>query len=324
MTTSKERTEAKTPRPGPLTLSRKPSEDPLVENLYTLLRRSYLAARARGKGPQAYQGIARTWGSICGEPWAQGTLYAKESALIRDFFREAIPQIKDPETAVKRCLIAQGWTRIFGVVLEQLEKQEFASICTVIGKQHLDAARSTGRGVMIAHTHSLLGELFWTWLDHAGIDRGITLLQWAFTKTAEESTDPKTRAIETARELRTCMDLLRTGGLVHAFGDGQDGRTMIEVPVHNRMRPYRVGWATLAVSAKAIVLTAAVSLGAGGKVSITIGPPINDDTPGRSDKELIEALVRKYAIHHATLWQGRPANITAYHMKQHLDFPSTA
>jgi lauroyl/myristoyl acyltransferase len=191
----------------------------------------------------------------------------------------------------------------------------------VTGKQHLDAALATGRGVVIAHTHTLLGELFWTWLDHAGIDRGITLLQWAFTKSKEVAEDPKTRAIETARELRSCIELLRKGGLVHAFGDGQDGRDSIKVPVHNRMRPYRVGWATMAVSAKSPVVTAAVALGAGGKMSIMIGPQISDDTPGLTDKQRVEALVRAYAKHHERLWMGRPANVTPYHMKQHIGFP---
>jgi hypothetical protein len=46
---------AKPRAPGPLTLSRKPSADPMLENLYTLFRRSYLAARQRGKGNEAYR-----------------------------------------------------------------------------------------------------------------------------------------------------------------------------------------------------------------------------------------------------------------------------
>jgi hypothetical protein len=310
--------------PGPLTLSRKPSEDPLLENLYTLMRRSFLAGRSRGKTVEAYEGIARTWSQMCAEQWVQGAMFAKESELVRRFLRETGIPVKDPEGAVRRSLSAQGWTRIFGVVLEQLERKEFAAFCTVTGKQHLDAALATGRGVVIAHTHSLLGELFWTWLDHAGIDRGITLLQWAFTKTKEQAEDPKTRAIETARELRTCMDLLRTGGLVHAFGDGQDGRETIKIPVHNRLRPYRVGWATMAVSAKSPVITASVAVGAGGRVSIMIGPQISDDTPGLSDKQRVDSLVRAYAKHQEKLWLARPANITAYHMKQHLGFPPVA
>ena len=324
MTTKSQETKPRTAKPGPLTLSRKPSEDPLLENLYTLMRRSFLTARARGKALEAYEGIARTWSQMCAEPWVQGTLFQKESELARKFLRETRIPTKDPEGAVRRSLSAQGWTRIFGVVLEQLERREFAAFCTVTGKQHLDAALAAGRGVVIAHTHTLLGELFWSWLDHAGIDRGITLLQWAFTKTAEQAADPKTRAIETARELKTCMDLLRSGGLVHAFGDGQDGREAIRLAVHNRLRPYRVGWATMAVGAKSPVITASVALGAGGRVSIMIGPPIGADTPGLSDKQRVDALVRGYAQHHEKLWLARPANITAYHMKQHIDFPPVA
>jgi lauroyl/myristoyl acyltransferase len=303
---------------GPLTLSRKPSADPMLENLYTLFRRSYLAARTRGKGNEAYQGIGRSWSAMCAEPWVQGTLFQNEGKLVAQFARETGIQAKD---LIHRSLAANGWTRIFGVVLEQVEKREFAGVATVTGKQHLDAARAAGKGVIIAHTHSLLGELFWTWLDHAGIERGITLGEWAFSKTKEEALDAKTRAVETAREMRACVESLRAGGLVHAFADGQTGDAKIDVPMLKRLRPYRVGWAMMAAAAKCPVLTAAVSLGQGGKVSISIGAPLATEAAELTDKQRVDALVRAFAKRHEKLWLERPANITWYHMKQHLEFP---
>ncbi len=307
--------------PGPRSFYRDDSGDPLRENFYSLLRRSYQSAKRAGKGLEAYFAIVRTLNQFCAQPWVQSTVYPGESAVVQRFLAATGLPINDAQATITRSLAAHACARVFGETLMTLPRNEFAALCAVSGKEHLVTALASGRGVVIAHTHTMLTELFWSWLAFEGIAPGITLWQWTFSKDRSEFADPKIRAIESARELHAAIGLLRAGGLVHALADGQKGLQQVEVPVWNRLRIYRTGFATLAVSAKAAVLSAAVLVRADGRILIKIDAPFDEPPPDRDRTQQTEWLVRQYAERHGKLWAERPGNIPWFHMKLHVTFP---
>ena len=297
------------------------SGDPLRENFYLLLRRSYQRAESNGKGLEFYRATAGSLWRLYADAWFLRTVFPREIAIIRKFLTETGMPAQEPRIVVQRSLFGHSWTRIWGETLLGLKREEFASIASVQGKEHLSSALASGRGIVLAHSHMLLEELFWKWLDDEGIARGVTLWEWTFDKARSEFEDPKTKVIEGAKEMRNAMDALRRGGIVHVMADGQKGERKIELPVCNRMRTYRPTFADLALIADAVVLPAVVLLMADGRLSIQIGAPFAAGPGQASSAERVEALVRQYARHHEQVWRNHPENIPWMHMRQHLNFP---
>ncbi len=307
--------------PGPRSIMRRDGGDPLRENFFQLLRRGYQRAERDGKGLDYYSAAAGTLQRLYAEPWFRRTVYPKEAVLIRRFLMETGIQVADPRIVVQRSVFGHSWTRIWGATLLGLKREEFTSIASVLGKEHLSSALASGRGVVLAHSHTLLAELFWRWLDDEGIARGITLWEWTFGKARSEFEDVKTRVVEGAKEMRSAVDTLRRGGIVHLMADGHKGERKIELPVFNRMRIYRPTFAHLAMITDAAVLPADVFLMAEGQLSIQIGAPFAASPKQMSSAERIEALVRQYARHHEQVWRNHPENIPWTQMKRHLAFP---
>lgn len=305
---------------GPRPFYKDDSGDPLRENFYRFLLRSYLRAKTVGQGTQAYFAIVRTLHQFCAESWVQGTVYPGETAVVRRFLKATGLPVKDAGAFVQRSLATHACARVFGETLRTIPKEEFSALCSVTGKEHLLKALASGRGVVVVHTHTLLAELFWSWLEHEGIAPGMTLWQWTFGKDRAELSDPKKRAIDSARELHAAMGVLREGGLVHSMADGPNGVEKIELPILRRLRPYRTGFATLALRANALVITAEVFLASNGSLAIVIGQPFVDLPPDRDHAQRLDKLIGQFAAHHLRVLKARPANIPWFQMKAHMRF----
>lgn len=308
-------------RSGPSSGSRDVHSYRLARHFYRLLGRSFLEAKSQGNGAKAYAGIARTVDQFCSESWARQTIFRNEARLVRQFAVETGLRADAKREFVTRSLSGHVWARTFRSMMEEFSQEEFFAICSVKGREHLDAVLSTGRGALILHSHTLFAELFWTWLDHAGIAQGLTLTEWTFGRPSEEQTDPKLRAVEGAKELHMAMGVLRRGGLVHSMGDGKRGGDWLEVRAFNRVKPYYTGFAHLALAAGVPVLSASVFLDPSKKLRIVIEKPFDAVADAGDRRAQIEALVKQYVARHEAIWRRAPANIPWFHMRQHLRFP---
>jgi hypothetical protein len=237
--------------------------DPLLESLIELLRQS-----------GEYRGSMQLLLRLAREPWAQGTIFPEESRLARRFAAENATRLAEPADFVARNLQANVWRLLWLEPLSAAPLAQFEATCSVRGAEHLHAALAAGKGAILAHAHTVVTQLFWTWLRHARIDAGVTLWQWAWSNTRAygDMQDAKVRALKSARELYAAAGLLRAGGLVHVLADGPEGSRRLELPFFGRSRSFATSFAELALHGGAPVLGVFVSLGDEGSVVIDIEP----------------------------------------------------
>ncbi|MBI2311673.1 MAG: hypothetical protein HYU77_04125 [Betaproteobacteria bacterium] len=300
--------------------------DPLRENFFKLLRRSYLIAEKNGGGGLAvYRSCAEMIHRLCGEPWARSTIFPGETALVRRFLAETGLPARNPDAVVQHSLMGNSWPPTWTAILLNLPRGKFESVCSVRGAENLRSARAAGRGIVLTHSHSLFSQMFWAWLEHEGIAPGVTLWQWTWGRKRKEVKDPRVMALEGARELHGARKALRDGGLVHVMADGQwGGAQQIVLPLWNRQRPFRPAFAELALGANAQVIPVDVSLAADGGIAIEIGSPFGDQPAGRDLAQRVEGLVREYVEHLSRRWREHPADIPWFQMKRHLAYPPAA
>jgi lauroyl/myristoyl acyltransferase len=298
------------------------SQDELRENLFRLFQRSFQAAAKGGRGAAVYRSSFDIVGRLCAERWAQATIYPQESALVERFVREAGLPL-EPRAAVQKSLLVHAAAAMWRRMLQGLGRDAVLPLFEARGVEHLRAAMDAKRGVMIAHSHTLFEPLFWTWLVHQGIAPGITLGHWAWEQGRKpgDRTDPKRAVPEMARELMTASQTLRAGGLAHVFGDGVQGSRQTEIAFCNRRRGFRSTFAEMAVAAGATTLTAAVSMGADGKMTMEIEPALSDD-PAAPRAVRVENLVRQYAARLEQRWRREAAQLPWGDMATHLRFPA--
>lgn len=304
-------------RHGP---ARARSGDELRDNFFRLFLRSYRIAGEGGHGLTVYRACAAHVHRLCGEDWAQRTIFPAESALVRRFLGGTGLQVRDPRLEEQLNLMANPWAATWTEALQQMTRADFTAICSVTGEQILHTALAEGRGAVCAHYHTLFAPLFWTWIKHAGIPAGILIREWAKTRRAAEAGDPRTRALEGARELQTAAGTLRKGGLVHVMADGYEGSRKTVLAFGNRQRGFETTFIDLALMTGAPILTVAVKFSADGGIGVEFGPALRDD-PALPRAARTQALLQQYLAHVLRHWQNHPADISWFQMKRHLDLP---
>jgi lauroyl/myristoyl acyltransferase len=297
------------------------SKDELRENVFRLLQRSYLALRKSGHSLKVYRSSFDLLDRLCAERWAQATMYPEESLLVERFVRECgLPG--EPRAVVQKSLLLHAAAATWRRLLQELEREAFLPLVEVRGEEHLRAALEAKRGVMIAHCHMLFEPLFWSWLVHNGIAPGVTLGHWAWEpgRKPGDRTDPKRAVPEMARDLMNASSTLRAGGLAHVFGDGVQGSRSRDIAFCGRRRGFRPTFAEIALSAGATTLTAAVAMGADGRLTIEIETPLEDDAAAPRAAR-VARLVDQYAARLEARWRRDPAQLPWGDMATQLRFP---
>lgn len=302
------------------------SGDALREGLFKLFARSYRRAEKTqvGAGRAVYRSAARMIHELCGQPWAQATIFPEETRLAQRFQQETGLAAGAPGAFVQQALMTNCWAPAWTEILLAAPHDEFLAYCVVKGEEELRAALAGKRGVILAHAHTVFAQLFWRWLEHREIPAGITLWQWSWNRSREEKEDPKLRAIESAKEMHAASHLLRDGGLVHSLADGRWGGDRAPVPFHRRMRVFQPSFAELAVMTGAPVLPADVILQVDGRLRIDIGARFSEADAAASRSEKVDHLMREYVRHLAGRWRRHAGNLEWFQMNRHLTSPRLA
>jgi lauroyl/myristoyl acyltransferase len=306
-------------RHGP---ARARSGDPLRDNFFQLFLRSYRSAEKSGRGLEVYRACAAHVYRLCGEGWARATIFPGETALLRRFVAQTGLQLRDPGALAQLSLMANPWAATWTEVLEGLESREFATVCSVSGEEILRAALAAGRGAVCAHYHTLFAPLLWTWMKHNGIPVGVTIREWVKARPAAAQ-DPRARALEGARELKTAVMALRAGGLMHIVADGYEGSRKVVRPFCNRQRGFETTFIDMALATGAPILTVASRFSGDGSINIEFGPPLRDE-PSLAPAARTEALLGQYVAFLRRQWQEHPADVSWFQMRRHLALPPLA
>jgi len=298
------------------------SKDELRENLFRLFQRSFQLAAKGGHALGVYSSSCEIFGRLGAERWAQLTIYPEETALIERFVRECALRA-EPRAVVQRSLLVHAAAATWRRLLQGLPREALRPLFEARGVEHLRGALGAGRGVVIAHCHTVFEPLFWSWLAGENIAPGVTLGHWAWEQGRKpgDRTDPKRAVPEMARELHAASQGLRAGGLAHVFGDGVQGSRQTEIVFCNRRRGFRSTFAEMAVAANAATLSAAVSLGTDGRMTIDIEPPLADDAAAPRALR-VERLVREFAARLEKRWQSDACQLPWGDMATQLRFPA--
>jgi hypothetical protein len=300
------------------------THEPWRQPFFRLVQESYarIDAADREARRAMYRATARMLHALCGEGWAQRAYFQRETSLARRVIREGAIEVPDLEAAVRDSLFANCWSLIWMETLLALDREEFLAVCRPSGAARLTADRGKGPGLVLAHSHNLFAQLFWRWMEHAGIDPGITLWGWTWDRPRRELTDPKIRALEGARELYAAQKALRTGGLVHALADGgRGGRDDHSVAFFGRRRPFQRTFAELAIGAGAPILPVDVLLDADGGVRIEIGAPLESDPRAPDAAAQAQHLTACYVAHLAATWRREFGNVTWRQLWRQVKYP---
>jgi hypothetical protein len=305
---------------GPARLS---SGDPLREGFFRLYARSFERSEKikPGSGRAVYRAAARAALELCGQPWAQGTIFPEETKLAREFLRETGIADGAEDAFVQQALLLNAWAPAWMGLLLKFSRDEFKAYCLVQGLEHLRVAQQEKRGIIFAHAHTLFTQVFWRWLEHVKIPPGITLWQWTWNRPRKDKEDPKLRAIEGGREMYAAARLLREGGVVHSLVDGRWGGDRVAVEFFNRKRIFQPSFAELSLMTGAAVLPVDVIVRTDGRIRIDIGERLAPPAPDVARDKRAEHLVHEYVRHLAGRWRRYAANLEWFQVRRHLSSP---
>jgi lauroyl/myristoyl acyltransferase len=301
--------------------SRARSGDPLRDGFFELLVRSHRVARKQGKGLAVYRSCADWAHRLCGERWAQHTIFPAQLDLVRRFLRETRAAGSSEEASIQLSLMANPWAAAWTAELQELERADFAAVSRVEGAEHLKAALQARRGVVCAHYHTLFAPLFWTWLRHADIAPGVLIREWVKSEPTPAVPAAGTAALAGARELKSAIDSLRGGGMVQVMADGYQGKRKSTLVFCNRLRGFETTFIELATMSAAPILPVVTRFTANGSITFEIGRALADDArQGRSART--ESLLRQFVTHLERHWRAHPADISWFQMNRHLALPA--
>jgi len=313
------------PARGPRGPARVKSQDPLRENLLELFARSFQRAEKheRGSGFKVYRWASSMYYRLCGEQWAHTTIFPATTELAKKFVTETGLQVTNVHAFVQHALMANSWASTWTGPILELEKDRFRLYVKGLGLEHLRAAIKAGKGVILAHSHTVFSQIAWRLFEHEGIPEGMTLWQWTWDRPREQLEDPKIRAMEGAKEIFLATRALRDGGIVHVLADGKRGGEKVAVNFCNRRRVFQPTFGELALGGKTpcAVLPVDVVLSIDGQVLVEIGPPLEMGDGIADRNERVERLVLSYVSHLARRWSSHAGNLPWGQMMRHLDSP---
>lgn len=223
-----------------------------------------------------------------------------ESAIFREW--QAWLEIADPDHhKLHLSLLANTWKSWRNAQLKRPDV--FSKWIDVTGSEWLEPALVAGRPLVLMTAHTALTRRIFQAMLLQKINRPFTWL-------GRSRGDPVAR-IDALSQAKTT---LRQGGVVMVASDGVVGRTGVELPFLGHRWRFRSGAAALAQEAEATILPVFTTLEAGGRVKITIHPPLTSIVA--TGPAWINAVMSHYAARLASLWCENLSTIPWLKLKQ--------
>lgn len=257
---------------------------------------------------------------LLGSRRVQQVLFPNQVALVQSFLQRTELQATHPVTPTVRQLLLETTVALWCYVANPANAWSAAEIERdfVVENWHVfEQAHSAGRGVLLLLSHYGLSRAIFPFMRQQGHDGPMVYLKAKKRRLSvgQELTDLE-RMLRSAQDLVEAQQTLASGGVAYILPDGTYGATSVTLPIYDRMRHFKTGFAELVVSSGACAMPVTAVPRADGKLCITFYPPFEVGSPAMSQSARVEMLVRQYAAHLAQIWALSPGSTR--HMHRHL------
>lgn len=206
--------------------------------------------------------------------------------------------------------------------------ETFDQFVTVEGREHIQAARDAGRGIIVGLLHTRMKGLpkFVPELAERPIGAvgNLSAERHEFYGMGElayhiGAVSAKTTPSSRVAQLHNAHRLLRNGDSVFMFMDTYEGVGGITVPFLGRRRPIRPGMADLALDTDAVILLQQQWLQADGRVTLKFHAPLEPVGDTRSDQVL--SLLLQQAALMEEMWRSNLGQMDEEAMRNQLKLP---
>lgn len=196
-----------------------------------------------------------------------------------------------------------------------------ARLTRVVGWEHFERCRQSGRGLILLPVHGQFARLFRPYLRHRGYDGlEVGLPSRKLEKWGLQT--PAAKAFELARQMHAAKQLLARGGIAFNLPDAfQNLDHSRSVAFFGRQRRIAAGFAELAVKTDAHVMPIAYRFSPRGSFVLEFGAPLRIPGPQSSHEERVDALVGQFADFLRAEWRRYPWNIPWHHLVRYCVLP---
>ncbi|MCP4400862.1 MAG: amino acid adenylation domain-containing protein [bacterium] len=310
---------------------------------FTIRKVSKRRKKRAGKSPEKppmLQQLFRRWqvpypAGITFLSWFFGTWVAQGYTFQEPLrcFRRFLAEIGKPNDGdiIRQYMLSnvmKGWILS---ALGRCTARQFDRWVRVLGAAALQQEDLAGRGMIVIDSH--FGPQMVSFLDfehpditeivHLGGREGKTVTGLPFSR------NPSLRYVflpifehsQKITSLYQARQTLEHQGLVHIVPDGYKGGSSLVLPFLGRLRPFKTGFAELAVQTGASVIPVFASFDGRGRLTIEFLDPLEHGSDTMSEQEQIEGLITQYATFLEQHWLMTPGNISYSQINQFLKLP---
>jgi len=290
-------------------------------------QRLSVAAISRAEFPYSAGVRFSSW--FCGQRCAQAAFFFPQVHLVRRLLKFVSTPMNDDDV-VHHFLVCNFLRRWRLAAYARMTSQEFDHWVRVRGASTFHRSYRKGRGIVLTGLHFVSGHLVLLYLNRLGFEEIITmggdpdkldLLGLGQSGQVMLEVGDSRGGLSMDMAVRA----LRGGGIVYLAADGQRGTSSgVPVPFYGHIRPFKTGFAELAIANGADVIPVVVSLDIGGRVDIEFLNPLDSGSGNMTRQEQVENLVNQYASIVAERWSQAPGNLPWRQVKNFLELPHAA
>lgn len=277
-----------------------------------------------------YSAGAKFLSWFCGQRWIQTVLFRKQAYLIQQCLADVGNSTNEADV-ISHSLTSNFCRNWRLAALAHCSPEQFDRWITIIGLSKFQHSYRQGRGIILVSCHSVLLPLMPLLADRrmghnnfstiGGKHRRLALmrLNHLSQKFMLDMELQVSRKAFLTSQLYSGKQTLENGGIVLIASDGHGGDNIVNLPFYGRCRPFRTGFAELAVRTGADVMPVFVSMDISGHVKTEFFQPFN--VIGVGHQEQVGSLVRQYAKFLERIWAEDIGNIQWQHLRKFLALP---
>jgi amino acid adenylation domain-containing protein len=282
-----------------------------------------------------YSFMSRICYRLCGRPWFRSLFFRHRLSPLRRFMAMS-GRSHDEEEVIRLSCFARCLRDLRRAVLSRMPPERFAGLTEFRGIPILTEALEKGKGVILLNSHYGIGHMDMLMLDRLGIDHVLTvggwpsrmeqygLKRWNQIKINEKALSPEALSLFGPFSLSQARPFLERGGIVRVAADdlfGTGGPTMTFL---GRRRPFRKGFAEMAVLTGAAVIPVYSGIEADGRITVNILDPLDGGREVDAREDRVEGLIRQYAAWLGKRWVEEPGYIGLRSLRQYFRMPADA